>query len=335
MDRRRIGVLGYEGVMALDIAGPVDAFTTAVVDTSRGRPEPFYEVVVIGMNASSFTAESGIVFKPHTTIHHVRELDTLIIPGGRGLRVPGVQRKAAAWIRSRAARIRRVASVCTGIYALAATGLLDDRQVTTHWRFAGDVASRFPRLRVDTGAIYLKDGQFYTCAGVTSGIDLSLKLIEEDLGPRAALAVARELVVYLKRPGGQEQFSEPLQFQTESTDLFAELIAWMQGHLRERLSVDDLAGRACLSPRHFSRRFKDVFRTTPAAFVEHLRLERARDRLGSPGQSIAQVASSVGFASADSFRRAFERRFGIQPGLYRRHFQSQNGGSPRRGKEAA
>ena len=335
MEKKRVGILGYEGVMALDIAGPVDAFTTALVDSQSGRPEPFYDVVVIGLSAKPFTAESGIVFRPHTTIHEARELDTLIIPGGRGLRVPAVQRRAAAWISARAARIRRIASVCTGIYALAATGLLDDRNVTTHWKYAADVSRRFPRLRVDPDAIYLKEGRFYTCAGVTSGIDLSLKLIEEDLGPRAALAVARELVVYLQRPGGQEQFSEPLQFQAESTDRFAELIAWMQGHLRQRLSVEDLAGRACLSPRHFSRRFKDVFGTTPAAFVEDLRLGRARDRLGSPGQSIAQVASSVGFASADSFRRAFERRFGIQPGMYRRHFQSRPGRASRGRMEAA
>ena len=335
MERKRVGILGYEGVMALDLAGPVDAFTSAMCENERGRPEGYYEVVVLGLTMKPFTAESGIVFMPHTTIHRAQSLDTLIIPGGRGLRVPGVQRQAAAWIRSRAGKIRRVASVCTGIYALAATGLLDDRQVTTHWKYARDVARRFPRLRVNPDALYLRDGQFYTCAGVTSGIDLSLKLIEEDLGPRAALAVARELVVYLKRPGGQEQFSEPLQFQMESTDQFAELVAWIQGHLRQRLSVDVLAERACLSPRHFSRRFKDMFGTTPAAFVEDLRLGRARDRLGSPGQSIEHVASSVGFASADSFRRAFERRFGILPGLYRRHFQLRAGGPVRKGMKAA
>jgi len=335
MERRRIGILGYEGVMALDLAGPVDAFTTAMAENRLGRPEACYEVVVIGLNAKPFTSESGIVFKPCTTIDRVKALDTLIIPGGRGLRVPGVQRAVASWILARAGRTRRIASICTGIYALAATGLLDGCQVTTHWRFARDVARRFPRLRVHPDALYLKNGQLYTCAGVTSGIDLSLKLIEEDLGPRAALAVARELVVYLKRPGGQEQFSEPLQLQMESTDQFGELVAWIQGHMRQRLSVDVLAERACLSPRHFSRRFKDEFGTTPAAFVEDLRLGRARDRLALPGESIEHVASSVGFASADSFRRAFERRFGVRPGMYRRHFQLRAGGPVRRTINAA
>ncbi|HXX62647.1 MAG TPA: DJ-1/PfpI family protein, partial [Bacteroidota bacterium] len=272
MDRKRIGFLGYDGVMALDLAGPIDAFASAAIEGPRGQSESCYEPIIIGLNAKPIAAESGIIFRPHTTIDKVRSLDTLIIPGGRGLRVPAIQRKAASWIIDRAPRIRRIASVCTGIYALAASGLLDDRQVTTHWRFARDVARCFPRLKVDPNALYLKDGHFYTCAGVTSGIDLSLMLIEEDFGPRAALAVARELVVYFKRPGGQEQFSEPLQFQAQSTDSFAELAAWMQGHLKEDLSVDSLAERACLSPRHFSRRFKDVFGTTPAAFVEDLRL---------------------------------------------------------------
>jgi transcriptional regulator GlxA family with amidase domain len=182
------------------------------------------------------------------------------------------------------------------------------------------LARRYPELKVDPNALYLKDGKFYTCAGITAGIDLSLALIEEDFGPRVALSVARELVVYLKHPGGQEQFSEPLQFQTQARDRFADLAAWMQGHLRQDLSVESLAARACLSPRHFNRRFKDVFGTTPATFVEDLRLSAARERLMLPGQTIESVADSVGFKSADAFRRAFERRFGLPPGSYRRHF---------------
>jgi transcriptional regulator GlxA family with amidase domain len=315
--------------MALDLAGPIDAFTTATIEDSNGRAESCYEVMIIGLSAKPFTAESGIIFKPHTTIHNVRGLDTLIVPGGRGVRVPAIQRRLAAWIGSRAAGIRRIASVCTGVYALAAAELLNDRQVTTHWRHARDVAHRFPRLKVDPNALYLKDGPFYTCAGVTSGIDLSLALIEEDFGPRVALAVARELVVYLKRPGGQEQFSEPLQFQTESTDRFADLAAWIQGHLRQDLSVEALARRACLSPRHFNRRFKDLFGATPATFVEDLRLGHARERLTMPAPSIESVAESVGFKSADAFRRAFERRFGIKPSTYRKHFHLHSRGSAR------
>jgi transcriptional regulator GlxA family with amidase domain len=320
MKRKKVGFLGYDGVMALDLAGPIDAFMTATIENSDGKLENCYEVVIIGLNAKPFTSESGITFKPQTTILRALALDTLIIPGGRGLRNPDTQRQAADWIRSRAHSFRRIASVCTGVYALAAAGLLNGRQVTTHWRHAREVADRFPKLIVDPNALYLKDGKFYTCAGVTSGIDLSLALIEEDFGSRVALAVARELVVYLKRPGGQEQFSEPLQFQTESTNPFTDLAPWILGHLHQNLSVESLAERACLSPRHFSRRFKDVFGCTPATFVEDLRLGEARERLAAPTLSIERVAASVGFLSADAFRRAFERRFGIKPSTYRKHF---------------
>jgi transcriptional regulator GlxA family with amidase domain len=315
----RVGFLGFDGVMALDLVGPIDAFTSAV-EEGKNQPPSCYEVVIIGLTRQPFVSESGVVFKPHKTIANAPALDTLIIPGGRGLRVPETQKKAAQWISSRAARTRRVATVCTGTYGLAATGLLSGRRVTTHWRYAQDLARRFPELKVDPNALYLKDGKFYTCAGITAGIDLSLALIEEDFGPRVALSVARELVVYLKRPGGQEQFSEPLQFQTESRDRFADLAAWIQGHLRQDLSVESLAGRACLSPRHFARRFKNVFGVTPATFVEDLRLGEARERLTLPDQTIESVAGSVGFKSSDAFRRAFERRFGLEPSSYRKHF---------------
>jgi len=320
MKAKRIGLLGFDGVMALDLVGPVDAFTSAEIEEPNGQPSRCYEVVIIGFSDKFFVSESGVVFKPHKTMSNAPALDTLILPGGKGLRVPETQARVAEWIKNRINRIRRVATVCTGAYGLAATGLLDGRCVTTHWRYALDLARRFPKLKVNPNALYLKDGKFYTGAGITAGIDLSLALIEEDFGPRVALAVARELVVYLKRPGGQEQFSEPLRFQVRSSDRFAELAAWIQGHLQQDLSAESLANRACLSPRHFSRRFKDAFGSPPAAFVEGLRLSEARERLTLPDQTIESVADSVGFKSADAFRRAFERRFGIAPSNYRKNF---------------
>jgi len=226
----------------------------------------------------------------------------------------------SAFIKKRASQTRRIVSICTGIYGLAATGLLAGRKVTTHWRFAPDVARRFPDLRIFDNAIFVKDGPFYTSAGVTAGIDLSLFLIEEDYGSRAALAVARELVVYLKRSGGQEQYSEPLQFQTQSVSRLSELTTWMLSHLNDDLSVEALAAKACLCPRHFSRRFKIEFGTTPADFAERLRLDEARRRLSLVDNSVENVGTSVGFKSADAFRRAFERRLGVNPSDYRRRF---------------
>jgi len=327
MKRMRIGMLGYEGVTALDVTGATEAFATARVDEvdGDGVSRPAYDVVILGMTGKAFTAESGVTFKPHRGLEGKVELDTLIIPGGSGLRVPRINRKVAAWIGANASRFRRVASVCTGIYGLAPTGLLDGRRVTTHWRFARDVAERFPALTLEPNALFLKDGPFYTSAGVTAGIDLALALIEEDLGSQVALTVARELVVYLKRPGGQEQYSEPLQFQVESTDRLGELAAWIRGHLRHDLSVEVLAERACLCPRQFTRRFTSIFQRTPAAFVEDLRLSEAQKRLSARGTTIDGIAASVGFRSTDAFRRAFERRFGITPTSYRKQFPRQSG----------
>jgi transcriptional regulator GlxA family with amidase domain len=330
MPPRRVGLLGFDGVMALDLVGPIDAFTSATAAGEDGMPRPGYEVVLIGRSRRPFASESGVLFKPHTTLRRAPALDTLVIPGGPGLRVPQTQAWVAAWVRERAAAVRRVVTVCTGVYGLAPTGLLDGRRVTTHWRFARHFAAQFPRLRVDANALFIKDGPFYTCAGVTAGIDLALALIEEDHGPGVALAVARELVVYLKRPGGQEQYSEPLRFQTRSADPLADLAAWVQGHLSADLSVEALAGRAHLCPRQFTRRFKDAFGTTPAAFVEDLRLAEARQRLGRATLTVEAVARSVGFRSADAFRRAFERRFGLNPTSYRLRFHG-----PRRPGPAA
>jgi transcriptional regulator GlxA family with amidase domain len=210
--------------------------------------------------------------------------------------------------------------VCTGIYGLAATGLLDGRRVTTHWSASRDIATRYPQLQVDSDAIFLKDGRFYTSAGVTAGIDLALAMIEEDLGSLAALAVAREMVVFFKRPGGQHQFSELLQFQSEAGSLFADTAAWIHTNLRAELTVEALAEKACLSVRHFARAFRREFGTTPAAFVEGARLAEASRRLLSRRVNIETVARSVGYASEDVFCRAFERRFGVTPRNYRNRF---------------
>ena len=316
----RIGLIGYEQANALDLAGPAEAFASALRDNGKGQLERCYEIVIVGLTRRTFATESGLVFQPTTTMQKAPKLDTLIVPGGCGLRVPEVNRKIGTWIAERAGTTRRISSVCTGIYGLAPTGLLDGRAVTTHWRFAADVARRFPALEMKPNALFVKDGQFYTSAGVTAGIDLALAMIEEDFGSKVALAAAREMVVYLKRSGGQEQYSEPLKFQTDSSDRFAELVTWMTNNPTAAMSVEILARRASLSPRQFFRRFKQHFGSSPATFVETLRLNEARRRLSAGDPSIETVAESVGFNGADSFRRAFERRFRVTPSKYRRSF---------------
>lgn len=190
--RRRIGLIGFPGVTALDFIGPMEAFTAALVSNEAGRKRSSYELLVIGLNQEPFTAESGVVFQPHTTLESAPPLDTVLIPGGSGLRTLEINARIVEWLQRRSKSIRRIATVCTGIYGLAPTGLLDGRRVTTHWAFADDVARRFPKLAVDANALFIKDGKFYTSAGVTAGIDLTLALIEEDCEPTVALSVARE-----------------------------------------------------------------------------------------------------------------------------------------------
>ena len=328
---KRIGILGYEGAEALDIVGPAEAFSAAWSDESGQPSHPFYKVIIIGPTSKPFAASAGIVFQPTSTMRSAPALDTLIVPGGKGLRVPEVAAQVSKWVQDRAAETRRIVSVCTGIYGLAPTGLLDGRRVTTHWRFARDVAERFPRLTVDPRPLFLKDGKFYTSAGVTAGIDLALAMIQEDHGRRTALEVARELVLYLKRPGGQEQFSEPLQVQIQATERFADIVAWIVSNLHGNLSVETLAEKAALCSRHFRRRFQSSFGSSPAAFVQEMRLGEVRRQLATSRHSVDIIASSAGFGDTDSMRRAFRRRFGISPSEYRAKFGADPAAATRMG----
>ena len=320
MNPKRVGFLVYPAMQALDLAGPMDAFAAAAIEDGAGRKARCYELVTIGLDARIVDAESGLRVKPRFTLRTAPRLHTLVIPGGAGMRDPKTGAKVGDWIKGRARQLRRIAAVCTGVYGLAASGLLDGRRVTTHWQHAQDLAQRFPALHVDARPLFVKDGAFYTSAGITAGIDLSLALIEEDFGPSVALSVARELVVYLKRPGGQAQYSEPLQFQTQSVDRIADVASWIVANLHKDLSVEVLAARARLCPRQFTRRFKHAFGTTPAAFIEAARVGEARRRLAGYHGTLERVASSVGFRSDDVFRRTFERHLGITPSAYRTRF---------------
>ncbi len=318
---KRIGLLGYDDVAALDLTGPLEALTSARHPGEEAAP-PCYTLVIVGLSNKNFTSESGLHFKADVTADSARSFDTIIVPGGKGLRQPETRQRAAGWLTSQAAQTRRIASVSTGIYALAQSGLVDGRHVTTHWRFSRDVAQRFPKLRMSRTVAFLKDEGFYSSAGGTAGIEMTLALIQEDYGGEVARDVARELVMRLRPPGvGGDDF-EPTLYQADPTERVAELPAWILGHLHERMTVDTLAQRTCLCPRHFSRLFKQVFECTPADFVEELRLSEARRRLLGLRTTVDSVAESVGFRSSDAFRRAFERRVGLTPTAFRRHANS-------------
>jgi transcriptional regulator GlxA family with amidase domain len=316
---KTVGLLGFDGVAALDLTGPLEALANARCDDCNGRPDtPCYKPLIISLTNKTFTSESGFTFKADWTIAMPLELDTLIIPGGRGLRQPEINRQVARWLSICSGEIRRIACVSTGIYAIAASGLVDGRHVTTHWRFVHDLAQRFPKLRVSFAASFLKEGRFYTSGGGPAGMEMTLALIAEDFGHQVARAVARELVIRLHPPGDEEDHFNPADYQADPAERLTDLPAWILAHLQGNLSVEALAGRACLSPRHFSRLFKQHFRCTPADFVEELRVSEARRRLLGLRARVENVAESVGYQSLDAFRSAFTRRVGVTPSAFRR-----------------
>lgn len=316
----RVGIIGFDGVNSLDISGPLETLVTARTGMEPGAPA-CYRPILIAVNGTSFTSQSQMRFQAESTLLKTRDLDTLVIPGGVGMMAGDTRRKISDWLTANIKSIRRVVCVCSGVYPLAHGGLLDGRKIATHWRIAHDLAVRFPKLRVDATSSFVQDGPFYTCGGGTAAMEMTLALIEEDYGSRVALSVARELVVRLRPAGQNESALDPSQFECVPTDRLAELPSWIASHLHNDLGIEVLAARACLCPRHFSRLFKRFFKTTPASFVERIRLEEARRALESSRHSIAGVATAVGFANPDSFRRAFERKHGMSPAAYRRHAQ--------------
>lgn len=332
---KSVGILIYRDVQALDVAGPMDAFDAARTADAAGGSAAVYEVFTVASSRRAVASESGLTFKPNYTFETCPEIDTLVIPGGCGMRDPRLAARLAPWITQAARRARRVAAICTGTFGLATTGLLHNRRVTTHWRFAHELATRFPDLQVDANALFLKDGPFYTSAGITAGIDLALALIEEDVGREVSLQVARELVVYLRRPGGQAQYSEPLEFEARSVDRFSGLAGWIATNLHRSITIEAVARRANLGPRQVARRFKSTFGTTPAEFIESLRMKEAQRRLVMSESSIKRVAASLGYRSSHVFRRAFERRFGVSPGAYRERFGGPAGAACRDVAKAA
>jgi transcriptional regulator GlxA family with amidase domain len=315
-ERRRIVLVAFPGAQSLDFTGPAEVFSLA----DRFRPGSYtQELVAHGRGA--FATSSGLRLHPDGDALDCRgSIDTLIVAGGQGTREAMQDRELVDWIAGAAARSRRVASVCTGAFLLARAGLLDGRRATTHWDSCDLLRRHFPEVRVETDPIFVKDGNVYTSAGVTAGIDLALALVEEDLGRALALDVARQLVLFVKRPGGQAQFSTQLASQIAEREPLRELQSWMPDHLAEDLSVPALAERAFMSPRNFARAFRREVGMTPAAYVEALRVERARLALEDAGSSLESVARSCGFGTVETMRRAFHRRIGVGPAAYRGRF---------------
>jgi transcriptional regulator GlxA family with amidase domain len=316
---RRIVILAFPGVQTLDVTGPFEVFAAA--DRLTGGA---YEVEVVAATTNPIRTGSGMTIVPDRATGSVRgPIDTLLIAGGTGVLAAVEDERLVRWVRRSAARAARVASVCTGAFMLARAGLLDGRRAATHWASADELARRHPAVRVDSDAIFVRDGDVWTSAGVTAGMDLALALVEEDLGRRVALEVARWLVVFVRRPGGQSQFSSHLRAQAAEREPLRELQEWMAAHLDSDLSVAALAARACMSERNFARAFGREVGMTPAAYVEALRVDHARVRLETTGQKLEAVAADCGFGTVETMRRAFHRRLGVGPSDYRDRFQTR------------
>ena len=314
---KTVGIIVFQQMMAADLIGSVETFSRATISVKDGPEHRCYQVLTIGVSADPTVTESGIVVKPQLDINNASPLDTLIVPGGNGIHNARLSKKIAQWLTRRAPVTRRIVALGSGIYPLAAAGLLDGRHVTTHWRLAKNVAERFPKLQVTSNRLFVRDGPFYTCAGAATALDLSLSLIEEDYGRQLALKLAQELLVHVKRSGEQKQYSEALQFQVQSCDRFADISTWILCNLSGDLSVEALARRASMSLRNFTRLFKATFGKAPAEFVTRIRITEARRRLEVPRNNIESVATSVGFRSEDAFSRAFRREVGCRPSTYR------------------
>jgi transcriptional regulator GlxA family with amidase domain len=336
---RRIVFIAGPGTEILDLVGPLQVFARASDMYCREHPgtKPVYSIEVVSISSNrSLMANCGLRFAAHKTFRQVHgKIDTLLVAGGEAIEQNMVDADAVRWLRTIARRARRVGSVCTGAMLLARAGLLDGRRATTHWNWCETLIRRAPRADVDPDPIFVRDENVYTSAGVTAGMDLALALVEEDHGSKLALQVARNLVLYLRRPGGQSQFSAALSLQLTDRKPLRDLEAWVLDNLNKPLTVPMLAQRVAMSPRNFARVFTKEMKTTPAKFVERLRVEAARRRLEESQNSMEAIATECGFGNVNSMRNVFQRTLRIPPGQYRRHFrhvkhQRKNAGESKR-----
>jgi transcriptional regulator GlxA family with amidase domain len=316
---RVVELLAFPLVQLLDVTGPFQVFASAndFVRKSGGRPP--YELKVVAQSGAQVTTSAGLKLSTESLPLVRAAVDTLIVAGGRGVEAAAADRVIIDWVQLRAKRARRIGSVCTGAFLLAAAGLLDGRRAATHWNSCAELARRFPKVRVESDPIFVRDGSVWSSAGVTAGIDLALALVEEDLGRQVALAVARFLVVFVKRSGGQAQFSTALALQA-ADDQFGTLHEWVNQHLDNDLPLAVLADQAGMSERSFSRRYAEATGLTPARAIERLRVEAARRLLAESGLPAKRISRRCGFGSEETMRRSFLRVLGVTPQEYRARF---------------
>jgi transcriptional regulator GlxA family with amidase domain len=315
---RRIVLVGYPGVQSLDLVGPMEVFSKA---NSLGGKR-VYEILLASPDGGAFASNAGLILGGSVALAELpHEVDTILIGGGEELGLRALEAVGILpWLLERARRTRRVGSVCTGAFALAAAGLLDGRRATTHWQACEEMRRFRPQVLLEPDAIFVADPPFYTSAGITAGIDLCLHLVEEDHGPDLALKVARDLVLFMRRPGGQSQYSAGLAVQAAASPKIRRLVAEIVADPCGDLSLPALAERAGMSERTFSRVFHRETGATPAAFVEQARIDRAKALLESSDWPLARVAERAGFGSLDALHRAFQKRLGATPGDYRARF---------------
>ncbi|WP_443070999.1 GlxA family transcriptional regulator [Streptomyces sp. YIM 132580] len=315
MIQRTVLVVLFDGVQSLDATGPMEVFAGA-----SWAPGVSYDLRTASCDGGPVRASSGLTLMPDSSLAEAPVPHTLLVPGGHGSRA--AHPELTDWLRAHAPRAERLVSVCTGALLLARAGLLDGHRVTTHWAFCEQLARDFPDVRVDPDPIFVRDGRLATSAGVTAGIDLALALVEEDHGRDLALTVARHLVVFLRRPGNQAQFSAQLSAQTAQREPLREVQHWITQHPDADLAVEALAARARLSPRHFARAFRAETGTTPGRYVDRVRLEHARRLLEDTSEPVERIARASGYGTPEAMRRAFVKALATAPAEYRRRFRT-------------
>ncbi|UUU38154.1 GlxA family transcriptional regulator [Streptomyces sp. NBC_00162] len=320
----RVVITAFPGVELLDVTGPAEVFSVAT--RVGGSSRPGYTVRIATADGGPVTTSSGLRLIADLTLDEaLDQMDTLLVSGAVAVRDDGVEPilddELTTWLRDAGPQTTRVGSICAGAHLLAAAGLLDGLTATTHWLTAPQLAAAHPRVTVDPDPIFIRAGRVWTCAGITAGMDMALAMVTEDHGPDLALATARMMVMYVKRPGGQSQFSVPLAAPAAAGDRIDDLRLWIGEHLAGDLSAEALAARLHLSVRHFNRLFRRRTQTTPAAYVEAARLEAARRLLQESDRPLTEVAAASGLGSVESLHRSFRRRLGTTPAEYRRRFR--------------